>query len=151
MVTKLDNGKILPCVMPTLVSYDNIMSGVNDVFNAVLVYGDGVDQTMFYGRGAGKLPTASAVLGDVIETAKAQGTVISQTWEASEDDSFVESVDSYKSCWYFRVPADSDIDMGGTYTHEDGISYVTDKEMTFAEAKAEAEKIGALAFMPVLL
>ena len=151
MVTKLDNGKILPCVMPTLVSYDNIMSGVNDVFNAVLVYGDGVDQTMFYGRGAGKLPTASAVLGDVIETAKAHGTVISQTWEASEDDSFVESVDSYKSCWYFRVPADSDIDMGGTYTHEDGISYVTDKEMTFAEAKAEAEKIGALAFMPVLL
>ena len=149
-VTKLDNGKILPCVMPTLVSYDNIMSGVNDVFNAVLVYGDGVDQTMFYGRGAGKLPTASAVLGDVIETAKANGTVISQTWEASDDDSFIEDSDSLRSCWYFRVPADADIDMGGTYTHEDGISYVTDKEMTFAEAKAEAEKVGALAFMPVM-
>lgn len=149
-VTKLDNGKILPCVMPTLVSYDNIMAGVNDVFNAVLVYGDGVDQTMFYGRGAGKLPTASAVLGDVIETAKSSGTVLSQTWASSSDDSFIENADSYTSHWYFRVPADSDVDMGGTYTHDDGISYVTDDEMTFAEAKAKAAEIGALAFMPVL-
>ncbi len=93
-VTKLDNGKILPSVMPTLVSYDNIMAGVNDVFNAVLVYGDGVDQTMFYGRGAGKLPTASAVLGDVIETAKGTGTVLSQPWESASADSFIENCDS---------------------------------------------------------
>ena len=149
-VTKLDNGKILPSVMPTLVSYDNIMAGVNDVFNAVLVYGDGVDQTMFYGRGAGKLPTASAVLGDVIETAKGTGTVLSQTWESASDDSFVENVDSYTSRWYFRVPADAAVDVGGTYSHDDGISYVTDKEMTFAQAKAKADEIGALAFMPVL-
>ncbi len=149
-VTKLDNGKILPCVMPTLVSYDNIMAGVNDVFNAVLVYGDGVDQTMFYGRGAGKLPTASAVLGDVIETAKGTGTVLSQTWESASDDSFIENVDSYTSRWYFRVPADTEVDLGGTYSHDDGISYVTDEEMTFAQAKAKADEIGALAFMPVL-
>lgn len=149
-VTKLDNGKILPSVMPTLVSYDNIMAGVNDVFNAVLVYGDGVDQTMFYGRGAGKLPTASAVLGDVIETAKGTGTVLSQTWESTSDDSFIENVDSYTSRWYFRVPADTEVDLGGTYSHDDGISYVTDEEMTFAQAKAKADEIGALAFMPVL-
>jgi len=149
-VTKLDNGKILPSVMPTLVSYDNIMAGVNDVFNAVLVYGDGVDQTMFYGRGAGKLPTASAVLGDVIETAKGTGTVLSQTWESASDDSFVENVDSYTSRWYFRAPADAAVDLGGTYSHDDGISYVTDEEMTFAQAKAKADEIGALAFMPVL-
>ncbi len=149
-VTKLDNGKILPSVMPTLVSYDNIMAGVNDVFNAVLVYGDGVDQTMFYGRGAGKLPTASAVLGDVIETAKGTGTVLSQTWESASDDSFIENVDSYTSRWYFRVPADTEVDLGGTYSHDDGISYVTDEEMTFAQAKAKADEIGALAFMPVL-
>lgn len=149
-VTKLDNGKILPSVMPTLVSYDNIMAGVNDVFNAVLVYGDGVDQTMFYGRGAGKLPTASAVLGDVIETAKGTGTVLSQTWESASDDSFIENVDSYSSRWYFRVPADAAVDLGGTYSHDDGISYVTDEEMTFAQAKVKADEIGALAFMPVL-
>ncbi len=149
-VTKLDGGKILPCVMPTLVSYDNIMSGVNDVFNSVLVYGDGIDQTMFYGRGAGKFPTASAVLGDVIEAVKHNVTVFSQSWESASDNSFVENVDSYKSRWYFRVPADSTIEGVEAYNHDDGMSFVINNELTFAEAKAKAEKLGALAFMPVL-
>ena len=149
-VTKLDNGKILPSVMPTLVSYDNIMSGVNDVFNSVLVYGDGIDQTMFYGRGAGKLPTASAVLGDVIEAVKHNVTVFSQSWESASDDSFVENVDSYKSGWYFRVPSDTAVEGVEAYNHDDGMSFVISDELTFAEAKAKAEKLGALAFMPVL-
>lgn len=43
------------------------MAEVNDVFNAVMVHGNGVGDVMFYGRGAGDLPTASAVLSDVIE------------------------------------------------------------------------------------
>lgn len=149
-VTKLDNGNILPCVMPTLVSYDNIMSGVNDVFNSVLVYGDGIDQTMFYGRGAGKFPTASAVLGDVIEAVKHNITVFSQSWDSASDNSFVENVDSYKSRWYFRVPSDSAIEGVEAYNHDDGMSFVINNELTFAEAKAKAEKLGALAFMPVL-
>ncbi|MBQ6982931.1 MAG: hypothetical protein IJQ15_10955, partial [Synergistaceae bacterium] len=46
---------------------------VNDVFNGVMVTGNMVDNVMFYGRGAGKLPTASAVVSDVIECAKNQG------------------------------------------------------------------------------
>lgn len=133
-VRKLENGKILPAVMPTLVPHDSIMSGVNDVFNAVLVYGDGIDQTMFYGRGAGKLPTASAVLGDVIETAKSGGTVLSQTWEPADDDSFVESIDKLSCRWYFRTDS----------------SFVTDDVLTFEEAKAKAAELNALAYYPVL-
>lgn len=149
-VSKQDNGKILPSVMPMLVSYDSIMSGVNDVFNAVLVYGDGIDQTMFYGRGAGKLPTASAVMGDVIEAVKHKVTVFSQSWESSSDNSFVENIDSFSSRWYFRVPSDSDIAGVEVYNNENGISFVTSDKLTFAEAKKEAEKIGALAYLPVL-
>ena len=149
-VSKQDNGKILPSVMPMLVSYDSIMSGVNDVFNAVLVYGDGIDQTMFYGRGAGKLPTASAVMGDVIEAVKHKVTVFSQSWESSSDNSFVENIDSFSSRWYFRVPSDSDIAGVEVYNNENGISFVTSDKLTFAEAKKEAEKIDALAYLPVL-
>ncbi|SEH87459.1 homoserine dehydrogenase [Ruminococcus flavefaciens] len=149
-VTKLDNGKILPCVMPTLVSYDNIMSGVNDVFNAVLVYGDGIDQTMFYGRGAGKLPTASAVMGDVIEAVKHKVTIFSQTWESSSDNSFVETIDNFKSRWYFRVPNGSAINGVEVYNNENGLSYVTTEELTFAEAQKKAKDLGALALLPVL-
>lgn len=148
-VSSEDNGKILPAVMPMLVSYDNIISGVNDVFNAVLVCGDGIDQAMFYGRGAGKLPTASAVMGDVIEAVKHHVTVFSQSWESSDDDSFIDSIDNFKSRWYFRVPAGSSAPEG-SYEHEDGISYITDEVLTFKEASETAEKIGAAAFIPVL-
>ncbi|MBQ6252721.1 homoserine dehydrogenase [Ruminococcus sp.] len=149
-VTKLENGNILPCVMPTLVSYDNIMSGVNDVFNAVLVYGDGIDQAMFYGRGAGKLPTASAVMGDVIEAVKHKVTVFSQSWESASDDSFVSKISDFKSRWYFRVPSGSAIEGVEVYNSDYGMSFVTSEELTFTQAEAKAKELGALACLPVL-
>lgn len=67
---KLDSGKITASVYPALVSKEHMLSGVNDVFNAIMVRGDEVGDVMFYGRGAGKFPTASAVVGDVIDCAK---------------------------------------------------------------------------------
>ena len=57
-------------VAPHLVRSDNALYGVNGVFNGVLIHGNMVDDLMFYGRGAGKLPTASAVISDVIECVK---------------------------------------------------------------------------------
>ncbi len=57
-------------VHPTLINKEHPLATVNDVFNAVFVHGDAVDDTMFYGRGAGEMPTASAVVGDVIEVAR---------------------------------------------------------------------------------
>ncbi len=149
-VRKTADGKILPTVMPTLVSFDNIMSGVNDVFNAVMVSGDGIDKVMFYGRGAGKLPTASAVLGDVIETIKQTDTEVSQVWEPASDDSFIASADEYTAKWYFRVPLDCKSVGEGAYTSDAGISFICDKELSFKEASAKAAELGALAFMPVM-
>lgn len=154
-VSRNDNGKILPVVMPMLVPSENIIAGVSDVFNAVLVYGDGIDQTMFYGRGAGKLPTASAVLGDVIESVKHNVTVFSQSWESAEDDSFIDAVDNFKARWYFRTPSENtpSTRIGDTYdVQEDGSEYafVTDEVLTFAQAKNVAEEVKALAIMPVL-
>jgi len=52
-VKRLESGKILPTVMPMVVMNESLISHVNGVFNAVMVWGDGVDKTMFYGRGAG--------------------------------------------------------------------------------------------------
>ena len=136
--------------MPMLVSFDNIISGVSDVFNTVMVYGDGIDQAMFYGRGAGKLPTASAVLGDMINSVQHDNTVDSQYWESSSDDSFIASADELKGRWYFRLPAGTEFAGEGSYSSENGVSYVTEEELTFAEAKAKAVEMGALAFLPVL-
>ncbi|MBQ3645839.1 MAG: homoserine dehydrogenase [Synergistaceae bacterium] len=57
-------------VAPYLIPENHILYGVNDVFNGIFVKGNQIDNLMFYGRGAGKLPTASAVVSDVIECAK---------------------------------------------------------------------------------
>lgn len=154
-VSKTSNGKILPVVMPMLVPSENIIAGVSDVFNAVLVYGDGIDKTMFYGRGAGKLPTASAVLGDIIESVKHDVTVFSQTWESSQDDSFIDDVDNFTARWYFRTPSENVLStgIGDTYdVHEDGSEYafVTNDALTFKQAKNMAEQMKALTVIPVL-
>ncbi|MCL2023370.1 MAG: homoserine dehydrogenase, partial [Oscillospiraceae bacterium] len=58
---RLDNGTICAITSPALVKNESQLAGVNDVFNAVLVRGDAVGEVVFYGRGAGRLPTASAV------------------------------------------------------------------------------------------
>lgn len=57
-------------VHPMLISSQHPLASVSDAFNAVFVHGDAVDDAMFYGRGAGELPTASAVMGDVIDVAR---------------------------------------------------------------------------------
>lgn len=57
-------------VHPMLIPIDHPLAGVNDAFNAVFVHGDAVDDAMFYGRGAGEMPTASAVMGDIIDIAR---------------------------------------------------------------------------------
>ena len=57
-------------VSPMLLPETHPLADVEDVFNAILVKGDAIGDVMFYGRGAGKLPTASAVVGDIIEAAK---------------------------------------------------------------------------------
>ncbi|MGE0002684.1 MAG: homoserine dehydrogenase, partial [Fimbriimonadaceae bacterium] len=54
-------------VHPALVPYTHVLGPVSDEYNAVLLRGDATGETLFYGRGAGSLPTASAVLGDIVE------------------------------------------------------------------------------------
>lgn len=66
----LEDGKVSAIVAPRLVSTDSQLSSVDGVFNAIMLRGDSLGDVMFYGRGAGKLPTASAVVADVIDAAK---------------------------------------------------------------------------------
>ncbi len=88
---KLDNGKITANVYPALISRDHMLSGVNDVFNAIMVRGDEVGDVMFYGRGAGKFPTASAVVGDVIDCAKHLSAKKYLHWGEGEEDYVTDS------------------------------------------------------------
>ncbi len=82
---KCDGGKITASVKPMLVSRNNILSDVDGVFNAVVVTGDATGDVMFYGKGAGKMPTASAVVADVIDCAKHLNTRKYLDWADGED------------------------------------------------------------------
>ncbi|MBQ7646182.1 MAG: homoserine dehydrogenase, partial [Clostridia bacterium] len=81
---------------PTLVPYGNMLAGVDDVFNAIMVHGDSVDDVMFYGRGAGKLPTASAVVADVIDCVKHIKARKYVFWD-KEIDNYVTDVNNEKT------------------------------------------------------
>ena len=72
---RLENGKIFAKVSPALVKNDSPLSTVNDVFNAVLVRAQTTGDVLFYGKGAGKMPTASAVVADIIECAKTENNI----------------------------------------------------------------------------
>ena len=80
-MSKENNGSYYAMVAPFLIGKDTALYNVNDVFNAVFVHSNMLDDSMYYGRGAGKLATASAVVGDVIEAAKNTGKNLPIFWD----------------------------------------------------------------------
>lgn len=69
-IAQQNNGTIEVRVHPAFIPNEHPLAKVDDVFNAIYVQGDAVGDAMFYGRGAGQLPTASAVIGDLMEVAR---------------------------------------------------------------------------------
>lgn len=78
--SKKIGDNIFARVSPKIIGDQNPLSTVNDVFNAIVVKGNMVGTLMFYGKGAGKLPTASAVVADVVDAVKHKNTNIIQFW-----------------------------------------------------------------------
>ena len=100
-VTRAD-GKICAYVEPHFVPLSNPLAGVEDVFNAIMVKGNATGDVMFYGRGAGKLPTASAVVADVIAAARKMERSGYRPWQANRPDS-VAPLSDMSSRWYVRL------------------------------------------------
>ena len=95
----VDNG-IEVRVHPAFISNKHPLSAVNDVFNAIYINGNAVGEAMFYGRGAGSLPTASAVVADVIDVARnivhdMSGRILCTCFEDKKIASIDESISSY--------------------------------------------------------
>ena len=89
--TEQVNGKTLAMVSPRMVRADNPLYGVEDVFNGILVEGNMLGKAMFYGRGAGKLPTASAVVSDIIDIAANLGkTARPVEWQVATADDMAD-------------------------------------------------------------
>ena len=95
------DGKIYLEVAPVLVDAKDPLYAVTDVFNGILVVGNMLGASMFYGSGAGKLPTASAVVADVVDCAKNKGRNIMMSW--SEEKLDLLQIDDVKSRFFVRV------------------------------------------------
>ncbi len=101
-ISKRDGNKIECRVHPTLIDEDNLLAGVSDVFNGIMISGDNVGDVMLYGRGAGALPTGSAIVSDIVYCAKAN----EHRQFAREDNNF-EIVKDFESANYIRIIAKS--------------------------------------------
>ena len=98
-MSKSMGHKYYAIVAPFMIGNDYPLYNVNDVFNGIYVHGNMLGDTMYYGRGAGKLPTASAVVSDVIDCARHQGKNIMCFW----DEQKVELADSEDASRKFFV------------------------------------------------
>lgn len=107
-LSRKENDQYYAMVSPFLVSKSHPMAMVNDVFNAIFVHGNTLDDTMYYGRGAGSLPTASAVVSDVIECARFLGQNIPIFWD--EEEVSIKSTEDICHRFFVRCEASKESD-----------------------------------------
>ncbi|MEG2455161.1 MAG: homoserine dehydrogenase [Oscillospiraceae bacterium] len=147
-----EDGRVCCFVAPHLVAEDNPLAGVEDVFNAITVKGDAIGDVMFYGRGAGKLPTASAVVADVIDAAKHLHTKKYLDWGPGGDD-VVASGEELKFRFYVRleqgVPPAGSTPLTAEHQKASGCAFLTGA-MTRAQLDAALVGQTALSVLRVL-
>lgn len=103
-ITKAMDGQVEMRVHPTMVPEDYLISKVDGVFNAVYVVGDSVGETLYYGRGAGDLPTGSAVVSDIVDIAMKKGCLYHNPLKPYGNFTLKE-IDEIESMYYFRFTA----------------------------------------------
>lgn len=121
-ITKMVNGEIEARVHPTMLPEDAPIATVNGVYNALSVTGDAVGSTLFYGRGAGDLPTGSAVVSDIVDIGR---DILCNCAHRAPIAAFKEraglkirKMDDITSCYYLRFSA---IDRPGVLSRITGV------------------------------
>ena len=107
-----EGKNVYAAVFPAFVSKQNPLSSINDVFNGIVVKGDDLGDVMFYGRGAGKLPTANAVVSDIIDAVKHKHTHIIIQWN-EYDEERQSSGENHKFSYYVRLRGEIPTDVCG--------------------------------------
>ena len=171
-----DQGRISLRVHPSFISADTALARVDGSFNAISVFGSAVGETLYYGRGAGMMPTASAVVADIIDVALGNSKTIFDHLRLrprSEVQPFIEPVGETVTRFYIRVMAkdepgvvarygkilgDHQISISGALQHEGTgpgntvpvvITTHRTQEKNMAAALAELKKIDIISGKPV--
>ena len=144
-----EDGSFYAMVAPFMISMSHPLYCVNDVFNAVFVHGNMLGDSMYYGRGAGKLPTASAVVSDVVDCARHMGKTVMCFWE--DETVTQKNLDNVSHKFFVRTKAELaqkaaelfgqvsvvEADVKGEY------AFVTEA-MTEKEFNEKAEQLGCV-------
>ena len=144
-MAKFIGGKVYSRVCPMVISKEHQLSQVNGVFNAIFVKGDSLGDAMFYGRGAGKLPTASAVVADVIDSAKHLSINRLINWEKAESDVMI-APETVSSRYFVRANSRDVVNSfagAEELGNADGEWFFVTGTMTEAEFKAAFDGRGA--------
>lgn len=107
---KREGDKICAMVSPCLLHKSHPLFNIDGVFNSIFVHGNMLGDAMFYGSGAGKLPTASAVVGDIVEEAKNPGRNLGVMW--SEEKLELEGKEELKRRFFVRMKGSPEVVKG---------------------------------------
>lgn len=145
-VSRRIGGKIFTRVSPAIISKEHPLANVEDVFNAIVVKGDAIGDAMFYGRGAGKLPTASAVVADIIDIAKHPDFGTPNVW-VREQNNNVLNVEDSETKYLVRVKtSNTDAARKEISSIFGQVTYVElsrENELAFVTYKAPERKLGS--------
>lgn len=145
-VKLLENGKIDIFVAPMLIKEKSQLSSISDEFNGIMVRGDCTDDVLFYGKGAGSLPTASAVVADIIDSCMHLNERKYIFWADSNNESVLPYNES-RTRMYLRIENPADLDklnevFGEVYVIDIGEELaVTTDLMTVADIESNIEKL----------
>ena len=148
----IDEDNIAAFVSPAVVYNGSQLASVRDVFNAILVRGDAVGDVCFYGRGAGKLPTASAVVADMVDCAKHVDRRKIFGWEAGSEDYVVDYKSAIEMPFYVRAKM-SEHDVSAKFLSRKGqpsdeVAFITD-DMTENELTEKLDGVNVINIIKV--
>ncbi|MDE7324841.1 MAG: homoserine dehydrogenase [Lachnospiraceae bacterium] len=144
------DGRVYAMVAPYMVGKEHPLYAVDDVFNAILVRGNFLGDIMFYGKGAGKLPTASAVVSDVVDAVKHRGTNVMTIWNSRKLE--LEDMDTLENKFFVRVPESQKQKAQELFTVAQEVTAdgVTGEYAFFTEPMKEGDFAAAAAKLTVL-
>ncbi len=141
--SNIENGKVSVRVCPMLIPKSCPLYSVEDVFNAILVTGDMVGDALFYGRGAGKEATASAIVGDLMDVVRHKGKFDKNfSWKAEKEFSFRDMKET-EAKFFIRAEGDIKAALGEGEYLKGGNAFVTEK-MTEAEFEKRSSSLKVL-------
>lgn len=148
---RLDEDAVDVRVNPVMLHNNHILASVNDVFNAVLVEGDAVGPVLLYGAGAGEMPTASSVVGDIVDVVRNihgnDTDRISMNYYNRNNELPLKTADKIESRYYLRFTVDNKAGVLGTIADSLAKRGISIASVVQKEDKGEAVPVIILTYM----